>query len=203
MTTATLLMCTFLLGAPTTPRKQASTTSYSNPTLTRYFKGKTVLFVGDSMIVTGLEIWARHWVKKNGGTYRRYHLSNSTTATWARSRALQYALKKYKPHMVFVVLGSNELYIDKPKSRARYIRKILKKLGKYPYRWIGPPRWARDTEFIRVLARTIPKGRFYPFNGRRIGRAKDGRHPSVMGSKVWVKDIFTWYVSRLLKEGRL
>jgi lysophospholipase L1-like esterase len=197
---AILLLCSLVLSAPVAPSKRPVT--YATPEMTRHFQGKTVLFVGDSMIVTGLDIWARHWVQRNGGTYRRYYHSSSTTRSWATTRALEYALGRYKPHIVFIVLGSNELYISKPQQRARYVRTILKKLGKRPYRWIGPPSWAPDTGIIKVLARTVPAGRFYPFNGRRIGRSRDGKHPSIMGSKTWARDIFNWYAKRLKKEGR-
>jgi len=170
--------------------------------MTRQFKGKTVLFVGDSMIVTGLDIWARNWVEKNGGTYRRHYYSSSTTRSWATTRALEYALQHYKPHFVFVVLGSNELYIPNPHLHAGYVRTILKKLGKRPYRWIGPPRWAPDTGIVKILASIVPANRFYPFNGRHIGRAKDGKHPSIEGSRTWAHDIFRWYAARLKKEGQ-
>lgn len=202
MTVATLMLCSLVLSAPLAPRAPTPAFRYATPELTRHFKGKTVLFVGDSMIVTGLDIWVRNWVQKNGGTYRRHYYSSSTTQTWATTRALEYALGRYKPHYIFVVLGSNELYIPQPQKRARYVRTILKKLGKRPYRWIGPPRWAPDTGIVKVLARTVPAGRFYPFNGRRIGRAKDGKHPSIMGSKTWALDIFKWYTARLKKEAR-
>lgn len=199
MTTTLLLAAALALSAPAAPRKKAG---YATPQMTRHFKGKTVLFVGDSMIVTGLDIWVKYWVQKNGGTYRRHHLSSSTTRTWARSRALPYALAKYKPDYIFVVLGSNELYVPKPQRHAKYVRTILKKLGKRPYRWIGPPAWARDTGIIKVLASVVPAGRFYPFNGRRIGRAPDGKHPSIRGSKSWARDIFAWYAKQLKKEGK-
>jgi len=203
MTATTLLLCSLVLAAPAPRRARPKKQSwYVTPTVTRQFKGKTVLFVGDSMIITGLDIWVRYWVQKNGGTYRRLHHSSSTTRTWANTKALDYALQRYKPDIVFVVLGSNELYLRKPQRQARFVRKILKKLGKLPYRWIGPPRWARDTGIIKVLARTVPAGHFYPFNDRRIGRTSDGKHPSIRGSRVWARDIFAWYNRRLKKEGR-
>jgi len=202
MTAATLLLCSMVLAAPAPRSKRKTPIQYVTPRVTREFKGKTVLFVGDSMIVTGLEIWARYWVQKNGGTYRRLHHSSSTTRTWANTRALESALQKYKPHIVFVVLGSNELYVKKPQRQGRWVRKILKKLGKLPFRWIGPPRWARDTGIIKVLASIVPAGHFYPFNDRRIARTSDGKHPSIRGSKVWARDIFAWYNKQLKKEGR-
>jgi len=202
MNAATLLLCSLVLSAPVAPGARPPGFSYATPRVTRHFKGKTVLFVGDSMIVTGLDIWARNWVQRNGGTYRRHYHSSSTTQTWATTRALEYALQRYKPHIVFIVLGANELFISKPQRRARYVRVILRKLGKRPYRWIGPPGWAPDTGIIKVLAHTVPAGRFYPFNGRRISRAADGKHPSLTGSRTWAQDIFTWYARQLKKEGR-
>ncbi len=202
MIATTLVLGSLVLAAPAPHRKPTKKSFYVTPSVTRQFKGKTVLFVGDSMIITGLDIWVRYWVQKNGGTYRRLHHSSSTTRTWANSGALEFALKKYKPHIVFIVLGSNELYVRKPQRQGRWVRKILKKLGKLPYRWIGPPRWARDTGIIKVLAHIVPAGHFYPFNDRRIGRTSDGKHPNIRGSRTWARDIFAWYNRRLKKETR-
>ncbi len=224
MITTTLLLCSLVLAGParfpgpapgSVParasghrihqgrRRVAVAIRYKDPVVSRHLRGKTVLFVGDSMIVSGLDIWARYWVRKNGGTYFRRYMSSSTIKTWATTSILDRALKRYHPHLVFLVLGSNDLYLTNPGRQARHVRTILGKLGQIPFFWIGPPRWAPDTGIIKVFARTIPAGRFYPFNDHRIGRARDGKHPSLAGSKTWARDIFAWFARRLRKEGRL
>ena len=149
----------------------------------------------------GLDIWARQWIKRHGGRYHRISIASSTTRSWATQKRLSWALRKYRPDLVFFVLGANELQHPHPATEARSVRAIVKKLGTIPFRWIGPPIWRKDTGIVRVIAANLPKGRFYKFNGRKIGRARDGKHPSVWGSKTWANDIFRWYEQRLSAEG--
>jgi len=171
-----------------------------DPVLKEHLQGKTVLALGDSMIVTGLEIWLRQVVRKHGGKLERWSWASSTTRKWATTGALRRALRKHRPDVVLVVLGSNELYLDHPERRARYVKAMLRRIEPRPYRWLGPPVWNTQTGIVDMLDKTVPKGRFYRFNGRKIRRHKDGRHPSVYGSRTWTHDFVRWWIKRLKAE---
>lgn len=173
-----------------------------DPVLRRHLRGKTVLVLGDSMIPAGLEIWIRQVIRIHGGRYRRWAWASSTTKRWATSGVLARALRKYRPDLVLIVLGSNELFLDHPARRARYVRAILKAIAPRPYRWLGPPAWSQDTGILEVLRRTIPAGRFYPFNGRAIARDRDGHHPTAWGARTWTYDFVRWWIHRLKRERR-
>ena len=196
-----LLLILALSAAEVGPTRPAPVPVPTDPALTRALKGKTVLVLGDSMIVTGLEIWLRHVVRKHGGTLKRWAWASSTTEKWAAPGMLERALRKHRPDRVLIVLGSNELYLQAPRAREKHIRTILRKLGKRPYRWLGPPVWKRQTGIVDVMKRTIPKHRFYPFNGRPIARNKDGKHPSPWGARTWTYDFVRWWIARLKAEG--
>jgi hypothetical protein len=171
-----------------------------DPVLKAHLQGKTVLALGDSMIVTGLEIWLRQVVRKHGGKLKRWSWASSTTRKWATTGALRRALRKHRPDVVIIVLGSNELYLDHPEKRARYVKAMLRRIEPRPYRWLGPPVWNTQTGIVDMLEKTVPEGRFYRFNGRKIGRHKDGRHPSVYGSRTWTHDFVRWWIKRLKAE---
>lgn len=187
--------------SPTPARPHARVPVPTDPVLRRHLQGKTVLLLGDSMIVTGLEIWMRAVVRAHGGRMRRWAWASSTTESWATGRILDLALRRHRPDVVLVVLGSNELYLDHPAERAPHVRTIVARLAPRPYRWLGPPVWKRQTGILEVLRTNVPKGRFYPFNGHAIARDKDGKHPSPWGSRTWAYDFARWWIARLKAEG--
>lgn len=173
----------------------------TDPVLRRHLAGKKVLLLGDSMIVTGLEIWMRALITANGGRMERWAWASSSTESWATGPVLDRALRRHKPDLVLVVLGSNELYLEKPAERSKHVRTILARLAPRPCRWLGPPVWGRQTGIVEVLEASVPKGRFYPFNGRGMERHRDGKHPSPWGSRAWAYDFAVWWIARLKAEG--
>lgn len=197
-----VLLALAIAMATPAPSRPAAVPVPQDPALRRHLQGKTVLVLGDSMIVTGLVIWLGAVVRTNGGTLKRWAWASSTTETWATGRVLDLALRRHKPDIVLVVLGSNELYLDRPVERARHVRAIVARLGSRPYRWLGPPVWGRQTGILEVIRQNVPAGRFYPFNGRPIARNRDGKHPSPWGARTWTYDFARWWIARLKAEGK-
>jgi lysophospholipase L1-like esterase len=199
MTFAALALATCLTTAPVAPTGPAVPPTPPRPafSMTDYLNGKTVLVVGDSMIVTGLEIWLKDYLRKHGARYQRLAWASSTTIAWAKGKRLDWALRKHRPDLVLVVLGSNELFLDKPQAMAPHVRTIVQKINPRPFRWIGPPIWRKDSGIVKVIEENVPPGMFYRFNGRKIHRDPDGRHPSVKGAKSWLEDIIVWFEARV------
>lgn len=191
------LALSVLVAAPSPPKGEPMPT---DPVLRRHLEGKTVLVLGDSMIVTGLEIWMRQVVRAHGGRMERWARASSTTEEWGSGRLLGRALARHKPDVVLIVLGSNELYLKSPQDRAKHVRSIVAGLGSRPYRWLGPPVWGSQSGIVEVIRTNLPPGRFYPFNGRAIGRHADGRHPSPWGARTWTYDFASWWIARLKME---
>jgi hypothetical protein len=201
--TLVLLSIAVLAGTPVAPATRPVVATPPAFDWKAQLENKTVLVIGDSMIVTGLEVWMKPWIKRNGGRYERLAWASSTTIAWATTKRLDWALSRWKPDLVLVVLGSNELFLDKPDAMAPHIRTILKKIGTRPFRWFGPPIWRKDSGIVRVISENLPPGTFYPFNGKKIARDADGRHPNVRGSKVWFQDMIQWFEDRLRVEQTL
>jgi hypothetical protein len=201
MISTALLVTLLLAGTPVAPAtRPAPAAAAATFDWKQHLGGKTVLVVGDSMIVTGLEVWMKPFIKRHGGRYERLAWASSTTIAWAKTKRLEWALGRFKPDLVWVVLGANELFLDKPDAMAVHVRKIVEKIGVRPFRWFGPPIWRKDSGIVRVISENVPTGTFYPFNGKKIGRDPDGRHPNVRGAKVWFEDMMLWYEERVRAE---
>ncbi|HEX8495124.1 MAG TPA: hypothetical protein VF658_19950 [Pyrinomonadaceae bacterium] len=155
--------------------------------------GKTVLLVGDSM-AEGIGWSLKGKVLAAGGRYVGEPWCSSTTCTWQESGRLSEVLARHKPDIVFIALGSNEIFIkDAEKSRAPAIRRMVEELGERPAYWIGPPSWKPDKGIVNVIEANFQPGHFYNSNDLKVPRRKDGAHPTVEGYQTWTELIWDWY----------
>jgi len=162
-------------------------------------RGKRILMFGDSMVNCGINLWLEPWLKRHGiKSFVTRSWASSTTVTWSTAKKLDVYLWRHDPDIVFVVLGTNELFHPYPKMKIRPIRRILKKLGRRrAVYWIGPPTWAKDKGLIKTMRQQMPPGRFFDSGKVKMGRKKDGYHPTLAGAKTWATAIWRWYSTQV------
>ncbi|HEX8144130.1 MAG TPA: hypothetical protein VF553_16130 [Pyrinomonadaceae bacterium] len=154
--------------------------------------GKTVLLVGDSM-AEGIGWFLREKVEAAGGRYAGEPWCSSTTCSWFETGRLREMLEKHKPDIVFIALGSNEIFIKQPEVRAPIIKQMVEEIGNRPAYWIGPPSWKPDKGIVRVIEENFQPGHFYNSNDLVVPRRKDGAHPTREGYQTWTELIWNWY----------
>ncbi|HYJ47719.1 MAG TPA: hypothetical protein VEV81_13975, partial [Pyrinomonadaceae bacterium] len=91
-------------------------------------QNKTVLLVGDSM-AEGVGPWLKKKVESVGGRFIDGHERSSTIIFWQEGGKLQEKLAEYHPDIVFIALGSNEIFIEKPEIRAPLIQQMVSEIG--------------------------------------------------------------------------
>ena len=114
----------------------------------------------------------------------------SSSKQWANTDTLGYYIKKYKPTMVVLVLGLNELFVNDFEQRRVNLQKIKNLLIKegINHYWIGPAAWKKDLGITRIMQEEW-QDKFYPSHKLVLGRAKDNRHPSNDAAWVWMKAV--------------
>lgn len=152
---------------------------------------QTVLLFGDSMS-ENLGLRLADYTNKNGHKLICITWVGSSTHNWASTDTLQHYVQRLHPTHVFVCLGSNELYTTDMKSCERRIRAILAKIGNIPTVWIGPPNWCEDHGYNKLLLEVLGTKRYYPSNKLTFERLKDGRHPTMKSSAMWMDKIVEW-----------
>lgn len=153
-------------------------------------KGTRVFLFGDSMVNAGLGQRLEKLVKDRGGIYAENHWSSSTTKTWSESERLPNLLFKHKPDVVFIALGSNEVYyVDK--HAEEHIRAIVKKLGERPCVWVGPPVWKKQTGIVDAERQSSPPCAFFDSQTVEMDRQADGIHPSLKGGATWADAVWS------------
>lgn len=157
-------------------------------------EGATVLHIGDSFAgALGRQLnreLARRGVKGvlefETGTY---------IATWASRRRLAAPLARYRPDLVLITLGANELDIARPESRAKVVRELVAILGGRPCVWIAPPLWeGAKADVLQVIEANcapcayLDSTRLVP----NLERLPDKVHPSTSGRARWARAVITW-----------
>lgn len=152
---------------------------------------QSIFIFGDSMTFN-LALRLAQYARQNGHEIHSVNWDSSNTKIWADHDTLAYFIRKFKPTQIFISLGSNELYINKPESRLPYITKILNVIDTIPYVWIGPPNWKEDFGINDLLQRTCKPGSFFRTAGMEFERKKDHVHPTRAASALWVDSIIKW-----------
>lgn len=154
--------------------------------------GRSVLLVGDSM-AQGLAPFLKRKIEEAGGRFFSEPEQSSTIIWWQGSGRLRALIAKHRPDVVFIALGSNELFTLEPETRAPIIRRMVEEIGERPAYWIGPPTWKTGAKLVPVIEENFQAGRFYNSENLNVPRAKDGKHPTLHGYERWVELIWNWY----------
>jgi lysophospholipase L1-like esterase len=155
-------------------------------------RNKTVLLIGDSM-AEGVGPWLKKKVEETGGRFIDGHERSSTIVWWQGSGKLRELLALNHPDIVFIALGANEIFIEKPEIRIPLIKQMVEEIGARPAFWIGPPSWKPDKGLVHVIEENFQPGHFYNSNDLKVPRAPDGKHPTAQGYGTWTDLVWTWY----------
>jgi lysophospholipase L1-like esterase len=153
---------------------------------------KTVMLIGDSM-AEGVGPWLQKKVQEVGGRFINGQERSSTIVWWQGSGKLRELLQRHRPDIVFVALGSNEIFLEDPERRAPLIKQMVEDLGSRAAFWIGPPSWKPDKGLVRVIEENFQPGHFYNSNDLVVPRAADGKHPTAQGYQRWTELVWKWY----------
>ena len=156
-------------------------------------KGTRVLVLGDSMAPT-LALRMKQLVEEAGGSLVRDYWPGSTTVAWVHQGRLRQVLHREKPDVVFVVLGSNEVFSPFPKKLAPHMRELARRVSPRPCAWIGPPLWKaarrRGEALVALQRENAAPCAFFDSTGLPLARWKEDIHPTPEGGRVWLEAVW-------------
>ena len=149
-----------------------------------------ILLIGDSQLEAMRKPFYNYIITNGHQLSATVLWYGSSSKQWANTDTLAYYLTKYKPTMVVLVLGLNELFVNDFDQRKLNIQKIKNQLIKkgINHYWIGPAAWKKDSGVIDIM-QSEWGNRFFPSHKLTLGRAKDNRHPSNDAAWVWMKAV--------------
>lgn len=155
-----------------------------------------ILLTGDSMI-EGL-MWAfKDYADHNGHQLFPAIYYSSSTKVWGEGTKMKKAIEKYKPTLIIMCLGANELFIRNiVEDRDKYVKEIMNQVGDTKFLWIGPPNWKEDTGINELIKNNVGDDRFFLSKHMKLARARDGAHPTKMASYIWADSICNWITQK-------
>jgi lysophospholipase L1-like esterase len=157
-------------------------------------EGTTVLHIGDSF-AGALGIDLNKELKTRGVRGVLKYLTASYIPTWASSKDLTKYLWQYKPDLVLITLGANELEVPDPEIRAETIQRLVKRLDGRPCVWIAPPLWEGARGVLIPVIERNSKPCVFLSNAEiaaDMPRARDKIHPSMNARRQWAKYVIDW-----------
>jgi len=177
----------------------ATATASSNPTTAPdpasygFPKDTLILHVGDSFAGSlGVPLGKRF--KAAGMRTVLEFETASYVPTWASNKELPRYIDKYRPSLVIVTLGANEVELTNPEQRAGAVRRLVGKLGGRPCVWVIPPLWKPDTGIFKVIRENSAPCRVLESDTivRNLELRKDKIHPSDDAREVWADAVLAW-----------
>jgi hypothetical protein len=157
-------------------------------------KGTTVLHIGDSFAgALGIEL---NKVLDKAGVRSLLRFETSTyIPTWAYDKKLPEYLAQYKPDLVLVSLGANELQNPEPEKRIPLIRRIVDKVGTRSCVWVAPVLWeGANPRLLEVIRANVAPCVYLDSNAfvSHMPRSRDKIHPSMEVRPDWAGVIARW-----------
>lgn len=173
--------------AKTNPSAPADPASYGFP------KDTLILHVGDSFAGSlGVPLGKRF--KAAGMRTVLEFETASYVPTWASKKELPGYIDKYRPSLVIVTLGANEVELTNPEQRAGAVKRLVGKLGGRPCVWVIPPLWKPDTGIFKVIRENAAPCRILESDEivHDLTRQKDNIHPNDPAREIWADAVLAW-----------
>ena len=156
--------------------------------------GTTVLHIGDSFAgAVGIDL--NRELKEAGVRGVLKYETATYIPTWASNKDLPGYLDKYRPDLVLITLGANDLEIPDPTIRGPTIHRLVSRLGGRPCVWMAPPLWkgARPAPLETIRESCAPclyldSSALVP----DLQRMRDHIHPTMEARKIWAKAVVGW-----------
>lgn len=145
-----------------------------------------ILLMGDSQAGGIMYALNDYCLENNHKLVGVFTWFSATILNFAYSSKVEQIINQFKPTLIVVCLGLNELYAKDISKRTLAAEKFRSKLGTTPYLWVGPANFTEDFGINRVFEQTAASGRFMSSKNLAIPRGTDKRHPSQLGYKIWM-----------------
>ena len=152
---------------------------------------KTILFLGDSM-TQNLAIRMAKYCRWNNHELHAVNWDSSNTKIWSESDTITYFIDKFHPDIIFVCLGSNEVFLKNPEGHRKYVTRILDKIGNVPYIWIGPPAINGNPGITDMIQSAVRQGCYFRSTDLKLDRQPDHIHPTRSASATWLDSVAAW-----------
>jgi hypothetical protein len=157
--------------------------------------GARILLVGDSL-AQGLGPPLKQLAIDNGFAFQVDGRQGTRIVDWATQPWLQQDLTTFKPTLVLVSLGTNDMRLKDPSTEKTSLMKLVQKLQGVRTLLLAPPTMPFPDSGVRPMLSATGLPLFHS-ETLTIPRSTDGIHPTVVGYAGWAGVLW----SRLRPQG--
>jgi len=114
---------------------------------------------------------------------------SATAFNFGYSTKVDDLIQKFKPTLIFIVIGLNELYAKDLKKRLAAAQKLRQKLNGIQYVWVGPANYMEDYGINKVYEQAAGSDHYVLSKDLNLPKSTDKRHPNQKGYALWMKYI--------------
>jgi hypothetical protein len=153
-----------------------------------------ILHFGDSHVSSGLKAsLARHF-RQAGAQFHQERWVGSRSKSWVASGRLRHLIAAFRPNVVLITLGTNEMRSKTPSRSAAWIHEIVNGLNGAVCYWMGPPPLIEDKNGYNEMAKKAVKPCRY-FDSRTLNmkpRSSGSFHLTRSQGTVWGDRVWHW-----------
>ena len=131
-------------------------------------------------------------------------MTNAGIRSFDSDERMAKLILRFKPDVVIINLGTNNVANPRPDALAGNIRSIVDKVRPRDCYWIGPPlpiaAIKKDTGVINAIAESAPPCKFFDSSPLSIERQTDRVHPTDRGGEAWAEAFWLFLLSGAMPE---
>jgi len=159
-------------------------------------KGSKILVIGDSF-AQSLGVGLKTREADLGVKFILQGEQSTYIPEWAGSkRDVPGLLRQFKPDLVVISLGGNELAMPDPTIRGPRVKELVGHMGgKIPCIWVAPALWGnKETGLLEIIKQNSSPCRHFDSNKLTtdLPRGGDKIHPNPEGQKKWGNALIDW-----------
>ncbi len=159
-------------------------------------KGSKVLIIGDSF-AQSLGVGLKTRESDLGVKFILQGEQSTYIPEWAgNKRDVPGLLRQFKPDLVVISLGGNELAMSDPSIRAPRVKELVGHMkGTIPCVWVAPALWGnKETGLLQIIKDNSSPCRHFDSNKLTpdLPRGGDKIHPNPEGQKKWANALLDW-----------
>jgi hypothetical protein len=157
-----------------------------------------ILHIGDSHLSFGFKReMARHF-REAGAKFLQKRWKGSRTKSWITSGRAKHLIDVFRPTVVVVTLGTNEMKDDKPERNGSWVRALIDRIGNRICYWLGPPPLLEDKNgYNDFMAGHVAPCRYFDSRSLSLPLRDDGRfHLTRQQGETWAELVWRWMNGR-------
>lgn len=157
-----------------------------------------ILHIGDSHVSYGFKRELARCFREAGARFRQKRWIGSRTKSWVATGKAKQLIRAFRPTVVVVTLGTNEMKDPQPARQLSWVRALVDRIGNRVCYWLGPPPVIEDANgYNAYMAEHVAPCRYFDSRVLEAPPRDDGKfHLTREQGETWARLVWRWMNGR-------